>query len=229
MKERPILFSGPMVRALLDGSKTQTRRIADRVSGFGKVRQFQASNTPGYDFTFRCKRGLWQDFRKSELLARCPFGNVGDRLWVRETWAVVPHVTDDGPKHRAKCDGTGATWRADWNENPSGFIWKPSIHMPRWASRITLEITSVRIERLNDISESDAMAEGIKHFSKDGKLRKYWVGDPSEEIDIPKVTWAQMPRSPVLAFQSLWESINGDGSWALNPWVWCIEFRKVEA
>ncbi len=100
--------------------------------------------------------GLW-------VLEQClSYGRVGDRLYVRETWAVVPSVTDNGPKHKAKGDGTGATWRAAWQDNPSGFKWKPSIHMPRWASRITLEITGVRVERLQDISGDDAIAEGIE-------------------------------------------------------------------
>lgn len=122
---------------------------------------------------------------------------------MREAFAVVPKVTDDGPKHKAKGDGTGVTWKVDWNGNPSGFKWKPSIHMPRWASRITLEVTGVRVERLNEISRGDCMSEGCPF------------------PNMAKTT------NPIAWFSELWESINGEGSWALNPWVWVIEFKRV--
>ncbi len=210
-KERPILFSGPMIRAILDGRKTQTRRV---------VKPQPPADHP---FPQPCVNdGYWWNDSKDDhddvsfwptysTCLPCPYGKPGDRLWVREAWAVVPHVTDNGPKHRAKGDGTGVTWRADWNANPSGFKWKPSIHMPRWASRITLEITGVRVERLGDISEADAIAEGCGVYSEGEWLNHVECG----------ITRVQR-------FHELWESINGPESWAANPWVWVIEFQKVE-
>lgn len=208
IKERPILFSGPMVRAILDGRKTQTRRVMKpQPTAFWNDGR-QPKNLP-YD-------------RSKDQVIRCPYGQPGDRLWVRETWAVVPQVTDNGPKHKAKGDGTGVTWRADWNGNPSGFKWKPSIHMPRWASRITLEIVHVRVERLQSISEQDAIAEGVesrpvKWNSKASQYRYYgWL----EKHD-------QWSSSAICSFESLWDKINGPGSWDANPWVWVVEFRRV--
>lgn len=172
---RPILFSGPMVRALLEGRKTQTRRTMKTPPD-----SFEAQYT---------------------VLSACPHGQVGDRLWVRESFADVPHPADEPhPRLRRGPKGKGITWRADWVGNPSGFKWKPSIHMPRWASRITLEITDVRVERLRDIREDDAIAEGVQDFA--------FVG-------------------AVNAFESLWESINGTESLESNPWVWVVEFKVV--
>ena len=205
LKERPILFSGPMVRAILDGRKTQTRRV---------VKHRENRWECGDDGVTSKVWPFWPCYVFGEpepIEMPCPYGKPGDRLWVRETWAVVPHVTDNGPKHRAKGDGTGVTWRADWNANPSGFKWKPSIHMPRWASRITLEITAVRVERLGDINEADAIAEGCGVYSEGEWLNHVECG----------ITRVQR-------FRELWESINGPESWAANPWVWVIEFQKVE-
>jgi len=217
LKERPILFSGPMVRAILDGRKTQTRRIVKH-----RENRWECSDDglTGKVWPF------WPCYVYGEpepIEMPCPYGVAGDRLWVREAWAVVPHVTDNGPKHRAKGDGTGVTWRADWNANPSGFKWKPSIHMPRWASRITLEITGVRVERLDDISEADAIAEGIESrpiswLPTTSEYRYYgWIYKHDQ--------WS---LSPINSYESLWESINGQESWAANPWVWVVEFQKVE-
>jgi hypothetical protein len=210
-KERPILFSGPMVRAILDGRKTQTRRVIkpqppewiDELHGgqLSKRAPYELENEDNQivGWGFQDERGTYW---------RVPYGKPGDRLWVREAWAVVPCVSDNGPKHRAKGDGTGVTWRADWNANPSGFKWKPSIHMPRWASRITLEVTGARVERLQDISEADAIAEGVLI---DG------IGSPGGPMRVSQ-----------RAFKIFWQAINGPESWAANPWVWVIEFKKVE-
>jgi hypothetical protein len=223
IKERPILFSAPMVRAILEGRKTQTRRVLDRMTGF-KVSQFDRSDTPGYDWHFRCQRGLWQDMDNAEVLSRCPYGQPGDRLWVRETWAVVPHVTDNGPKHKANGDGTGATWRADWDGNPSGFKWTPSIHMPRWASRLTLEITDVRVERLQGISEADARQEGTGLYSYDPIVGHMWTPVAGQVK-----CGSSIAANAIECFQCVWQSINGPDSWSLNPWVWVLEFKRVEA
>lgn len=227
VKERPILFSGAMVRAILEGRKTQTRRllkpqITEKLDGRwswiassserGESGKFQYSwpDPDGNAFTIRG--------REQAVRYRCPYGKIGERLWVRETWAVVPKVSDDGPKHKAKGDGTGATWRADWNGNPSGFPWKPSIHMPRWASRITLEITGVRIERLNDIDLADCIAEGIEWKHRDDKTT-HWRDYSG--LDVSCTT------SAYFSYQTLWESINGPLSWSLNPWVWVVEFKRL--
>lgn len=205
IKERPILFSGPMVRAILEGRKTQTRRIVKPRHDFVVDDSEDATNRVYYP--------CYVTGEPEPEEVPCPYGRIGERLWVRETWAIVPAVSDDGLKHKAKGDGTGATWRADWNGNPSGFTWKPSIHMPRWASRITLEITGVRVERLNDISEADAYAEGITipshyRFASNGR---------PEDRNEARVT-----------FETLWETINGVGSWRFNPWVWVVEFKRLE-
>jgi len=207
VKERPILFSGPMVRAILEGRKTQTRRIVNLDRAYHDCGRHEIME-------WRNQNGFWFGLYEWNTVAslQCPYGNVGERLWVRETWAVVPKVSDDGPKHKAKGDGTGATWRADWNGNPSGFPWKPSIHMPRWASRINLEITGVRVERLNDISEADAYSEGVtipSHY-------KFASNGRPNDRNEARVT-----------FETLWESINGPESWPLNPWVWVVEFKRI--
>jgi len=204
MKERPILFSGDMVRAILDGRKTQTRRICKDQPHEGSGMVWWPDGKGTDTGTGGGAPGIYLD--------RCPFGQPGDLLWVRENgW--------ERPERTAHMMREGAdTWQpyyydADGYDNDSdkaqlnewGFKRRPSIHMPRWASRITLEITSVRVERLQDISESDANKEGCNEPSRDQE-------------------WTQCRRW----FMNLWESINGPGSWDVNPWVWVIEFKRVE-
>lgn len=195
-KERPILFSGEMVRAILDGRKTQTRRIVKpqppshvreiRVGMFEPVVIRKGMEEPGTPvFGFADEERGW----------KCKYGKPGDRLWVRETWFCI--TGEPGP--------ISCNYKADFGEHRFAGFWKPSIHMPRWASRITLEITGVRVERLNDISEEDAIAEGCQ-----------CSGVPSSLTN----------RG---AYAKLWESINGKGSWSLNPWVWVVEFKRVIA
>lgn len=197
MKSRPILFSGPMVCALLDGSKTQTRRIY-------KNRKHPDAG---------CDMAANELVREPQhVIDRiCPYGQPGDRLWVRETFQGPMWFGDDKPVNSHtqkycyyKADGDGAPEYMDADDNLV-CRWKPSIHMPRWASRITLEITGVRVERLRDISDDDSLAEGI-YPTKTGLY----------------------PGSPRAAYEELWGSINGPGSWAYNPFVWVIEFRRVE-
>jgi len=224
MKERPILFSGAMVRALLDGSKTQTRRIVkpqpredrshDHVKEHESIFTWWAGNLT---------LGVQHE-------ARCPYGQPGDRLWVRETWLEDPD--DDGTwayTQYTGCKGSPLSdiprkfqkpehciFREGWDG--SSLRWRPSIHMPRWASRILLEIVSVRVERLQDISEADCWAEGIE--AVDGAL------DDLAIIHLAK----RMGRSfedAAPTYAALWESINGAGSWDANPWVWVIEFKRV--
>lgn len=226
MVERPILFSSPMVRAVLAGAKTVTRRVVTDVRGIGRVTEFQPSDTPGYDWIMRNKRMLWNDLETSELLARCPYGEPGDRLWVRETWRTEEgEGGEEGIRFRA--DDTfvpiertqEAIDRWIESDDPDhGHDWRPSIFMRRWACRLLLEVVSVRIERLQEITEDDARAEGAP------------IGDL-----IPAVVNGERGKviifDPVKAFQVLWESINGERpgcSWAANPWVWRVEFRRIE-
>lgn len=209
MKERQILFSAPMVRALLAGTKTQTRRVV-------KPPRRWASEYPVID-AIACaasRAAWWWDGVHSHVgvMQRCPYGQPGDRLWVRETWQMVDpiEVPEDRRGSRAPftgCQGARsipwvAAYKADGDlSHPKHgpIVWQPSIHMPRWASRITLEITGVRVERLQEIAETDCFAEGIA----------------------PTNT----PRGD---YALLWEQINGPGSWIANPWVWVVEFKRVQ-
>lgn len=211
MKERPILFNAPMVRAIIDGSKTQTRRIMKpqpTLEGTW-VQAAIRGGTASY--------GSEQGFRESHP-GWCPHGWEGDRLWVRETHAIVPRTAyahSDGVDQVLRYDDNhdAAIFRADWTLSRGGIKWRPSIHMPRWASRIQLEITGIRVERLQDISQEDAIAEGAprSHPSIDKVSREFGYEDFSR-------SW----------YGQLWESINGAGSWDANPWVWVIEFRRIK-
>jgi len=174
MKEKPILFSAPMVRAILEGRKTMTRRVV-------KTQPDNSNRIP-----WRAKKCVVniRDERISEL---CPYGQSGDRLWVREAWGLTSEGT--------------VCFRAD---EPMSIVsrWRPSIHMFRWASRIELEITGVRVERLQDISASDIEREGaITANTEINQVLPIWI--------------------------KLWESINGPGSWDKNPWVWVVEFKRI--
>ena len=180
MKERPILFSGEMVRAILEGRKTMTRRVV--------------KHTPHADSPY---------FTFDGLAASCPYGHQGDRLWVKETFAIdTPHSLCTPIHYYASHGELSLDKRHD-----AGLLRKkPSIFMRRVYSRITLEIVSVRVERLLEITDDDARAEGV---------RVTWYGDNGpHEFDHIK------------PFASLWEKINGAGSWDANPWVWVIEFRR---
>ncbi len=210
MKERPILFNGPMVRAILEGRKTQTRRVVK-----AKHLPFLGNLLGGF------LDGRWNQ-------RPLPYGKPGDRLWVREKFEVVRETCsyeveeydyfqwDEefyGPPQEAlkdECPRGGdraLILYASDEEEPVGW-WKPSIHMPRWASRITLEVVAVRVERLQEISEADAEAEGVAF------MRDY--PDADETLSARQL------------YDILWESINGAGSWDANPWVWVIEFKRVE-
>lgn len=190
MTDRPILMSAPMVRAILDGRKTQTRRAV----------KLDATPTPmhGWDVLNRY---------------RCPYGQPGDRLYVRETWA---RDDEDGTLiYRADVGqgGDADDWQRSINEGVTRYRWRPSIHMPRSASRILLEITGVRVERLQNISETDALAEGI---APAGDWNGFQLADTTH-----------YSGNPVDSYFSLWEHINGPGSVEANPWVWVIEFQRV--
>ena len=194
MKSKPMLFSAPMVRALLEGRKTQTRRVLANVQGIGSVTEFQPSDTKGYDWIMRDRRMLWNDFSTPDLIARAPYP-VGSEIWVRETWNGT--------------QGEGVAYRAT-EPHMDGEPWRPSIFMPRAASRITLTVTAVRVQRLQDISKEDAKAEGILD---DGAAYLDYISSDYH------FSWA------VSSYQSLWESINGPGSWDANPFVWAYTFE----
>ncbi|MBM5772756.1 hypothetical protein B6I53_21970 [Klebsiella pneumoniae] len=204
MKERGLIFNGEMVRAILDGRKTQTRRTV--------------KPQPDEDGLAKVTNGPWVD--TSERNYRCPFGAAGDRIWVRETFCPVDDTQYGGEKwvdYRAT-PKFEESHPAGWDSAPNdaeALKWRPSIHMPRWASRILLEITDVRVERLNSIHDVDAMREGIQNLTTCSHA----------DFGIPGVVNAQ---HPVRAFQLLWESIYGADSWRDNPWVWVIEFKRVE-
>lgn len=190
VRERPILFSGPMVTAILRGEKTQTRRVVK-----GQALEWLAPDMFTPEYVANPENGL------------CPYGRPGDRLWVRESYRVMrPHGVDE------------VQYKADWRPLPHDG-WKPSIHMPRWASRLTLEIVSVRVERLQDISNQDAEAEGVVW---DGR---FCLGSSHVVKGTPKVFVSRRE-----AYRDIWDSINakrGHG-WDTNPWVWVIEFTRVD-
>ncbi len=206
MKERPILFSGPMVRAILEGRKTMTRRV---VKPEGAHHLFPFLDLPGNH------TGEWAWCSSSHVVSKhihCPYGQVGDRLWVRESMLFDP---DQGWRYSA--DG------ADVIDENYGKINQrcPSIHMPRSCCRILLEIVSVRVERLHEISEADAQAEGVERVVVGSGWRRYCDPD-SEEVGVPPCGDARR------SFRSLWKYINGDESWNANPWVWVVEFNRVQ-
>ena len=195
MKEKPILFSGPMIRAILANTKTQTRQI------FKPDRMTWDAN--GRYTTYAMRGGELSTtgsgpFKPSSWLHYCPYGQPGDRLWVRESFARVPTA----------CGSEDIVFAADYqdgSDRAAGVRYTPSIHMPRAVSRITLEITGVRVERLQDISRGDAMAEGCP---------------------FPNMAQGPDPRD---WYAELWGAINGPDSWAENPWAWVVEFKAIEA
>lgn len=206
---RPILFSAPMVQALLAGRKTQTRRITKPNPPFAE----------GDNIT--CQWAVGNE--------KCPYGKPGDLLWVRETWQVrgfafgkpISETRIAAPSafhYRATDDGA---WKPYWGK------WRPSIFMPRWASRLTLAITDVRLERLQDICEDDARAEGLAAISKDGgRTVKFGIPDrdglPGSDND--GWDWSQWCIDPRAAYFTLWDKINGDSAHLTNPFVWVLTF-----
>lgn len=249
MTTRPILFSGPMTRAILDGRKSQTRRVCKtHIGGYVHHLRFERHpfspsafvGTPAEGRVPGDDRMAWVAYDwvdnpigVDEASAfTCPYGTIGDRMWCRETFGYYNTGRYDRPEIG------GVYYRATEPEpNPAMFKrWRPSIHMPRWASRLTLEITGIRVERAQDISEADARAEG---------MLPNWVGDPAEfdpdhhgylpfdadeEGNVPGCD----PYDSFTArgcFARLWDSINGakpGASWEANPWVWIVEFKRVE-
>lgn len=207
MADRPILFSAPMVRALLEGRKTQTRRV------------FKMPED-GFDAMFHDDDGSWHigDAHTGRYEHNLPIHyRVGDRLWVRETHYVWSAGNKDGTGRRI-------AYRATEPDAPT--TWTVSIHMPRWASRLTLTVTGVRVQRLQEISEGDCLAEGA--FIQ--PPRPYDHGQVFVHRD-PKETWHSM--TPRAWYHELWDAINGDGAWDANPWVvaltFTVERRNIDA
>lgn len=254
IKERPILFQGSMALATLDGSKTQTRRTANRLLNFGKITDLHLFGKRNDAVSFKYLGGVKYTGPIQDLLEMCPYGQRGDRLWGREAHKYADWTDDGLPFIQYRADGEKrlieripsdewaeslhTIWeRLSREENysidntASDRVWRPSIHMPRWASRINLEITRVRVERLQDISEADAMAEGLKLLSKDGgRTYKYGITDRDglPGTDDHGWPWKHFELSAKAAYRRLWESINGPGSWDANPLVWVVEFRNLE-
>lgn len=250
-KDRPIIFSAPMVRAIIDGRKTQTRRIIKPQPNIDRFGNFcwNGSNF-GQSFNGPNINAIASPLPSSKTKrVHCPYGKPGDRLYVKEAawmwcerkpngttktgkqkWFYAPLVSapvfycadhPDKPKLNISHQNTGNEW--GWRKKVGRFL-------PRWASRILLDKTNVRVERLNDISTDDAIAEGLKALTKDGSLIKYGIpdldGHPGN--DNHGWHWRHWDADPKRAFRKLWESINGQESWDLNLFVWAIEFKIVE-
>lgn len=238
MKERPILFSGPMVRAILDGRKTQTRRV---INPQPLLETDALRDVPGENRWWAAWIDSEEEFgvtykplgSDQQHEWACPYGVPGDRLWVRETWALIGALlidpclnyrADNSQRpinhHKTHADMWYPAGSNQWIDGetlmkvPDKDGWRPSIFMPRWASRITLEITDVRVQRVQEISEEDARAEGCG--AVDYASGRECILDPAL-------------GSYRLHFHSLWDSINGKKyPWALNPWVWALTFRRVQ-
>lgn len=207
IKERPILFSAPMVRAILEGRKTVTRReikpsMRSADTQFELHQQENGSWLPLHTFDESC-----MDDQGTEHPIKCPYGQPGDRLWVRETFKSSADCRPPVAESFIYAADLNSDGRTKWAAR-----WKPSIHMPRIASRILLEITDVRVERLQDISRADIRAEGLQcppELASDDVSPNYRDWYPA-------------------AWRDLWESINGPGSWDANPWCWAVSFRRIE-
>ena len=237
MNTRPMLFSGAMVRAILQGRKTQTRRL---IKPQFPIDVTEVGERPAIDPVLGCvvsgHSGLWEDCHGLDEVRRCPYGLPGDLLWVKETWCVARHhdrtkptelperrmtVVYDAGGH--SCNVGVGGWR-HLDEWPSGVPFgklRPSIFMRRWMSRIDLEVQSIRVQRLNDITEEDARSEGADPLDMDDILREKRDG----LLDVPLKEIGKPYRN---GFASLWESIHGPNSWASNPWVWVVAFKHMK-
>ena len=219
MKEKPILMSTDMARAILDGKKTMTRRVIKIPDGY----TITPTGNPKAYAVVKMGDGIYSRIpvnRRDNI--KCPYGQVGSRLWVRETWWVHPDYknvsagwlapTANSPERVFYSLKDSADWCYESEKKPEDWEYRlakkvPSIHMPRWASRITLEITEIRVERLNQITDDDALAEGV-------------FGDET----------CYDQATPCMCFEALWDSINAKRGcgWGTNPWVWAISFKEIK-
>lgn len=233
MADLPILFSAPMVRALIAGTKTQTRRTFGKLRRFGPIHQFGISDTPGYAWHFRDSSGRFHDLRGGELPKYLPY-KVGDRLYVREAWQTFASLNNIAPRDlwAPGCDhGAGILYKADSHGlalTKAGERWegprndanafgkhRQGMHMPKWASRITLIVEGVKIERLGDCNDDDAIAEGFEG-----------IIPPRAGIDID-IDGQYWPGGPRRMYLTLWDQINGAGAAGGNPWVIAYTFRRI--
>jgi len=213
VKERPIIFTADSVRAILEGRKMQTRRVVKPQP----VGHWGSRVPPLAGGVLQCITVA--DWKPRDAYIRCPYGVVGDRLWVRETWQgwhSSGEELDRGVEHES---ASYVTYKADGKSFP--VEWRSPLFMPHWASRITLEITDVRVQRVQEINKADAIAEGISVF-------------PLQSADDPSAWYQSAPgvnqqRSARASYAALWDSINAKRgfSWQSNPWVWCLTFRKL--
>lgn len=243
MRQRPILFSPPMVRALLDGTKTQTRRVVKPQPFNGRsddeVRaQMRQLGALGPDESLRALVNAARDHGFVD--DPCPYGEPGDRLYVREAWRADKSIDAMNAKQIATAAleaGYPKPWapiqyeadgmRDNWVRHFGTVQTEPGRYrharfMPRWASRITLEITDIRVERLQDISEADAIAEGVERIPDN-----HGNGPAYRDYYLDRDDVAEWFSNPVDSYRTLWESINGAGSWEKNRWVWVVEFKRV--
>lgn len=217
--EKPILFNTEMVKAILEGEKTVTRRII-------KLPKHVEEQENGL-YTLYAEGGAYIDakFETVKDYINPPY-KIGDILYVRETWCdTTKDLKDDSD---LEVGGCRYIFKVDDNGHRQPIIevdvkrWRPSIHMPKEAARIFLEVTNVRVERLQDITEEGAREEGVRQYTKDGEVFKYAVNEHQYK-------WSEMPRNPIEAFKKLWDSCyNLPKCWNYNPWVWVIEFKRVD-
>jgi len=215
IREHPIIFTTELIPKILDGTKTQTRRPIKPQPIYQKGQPYSqwVWNKKSITIPKGIREGIdyalwWDRVKNPESIIRfCPYGQIGDRLWVRETF-------DIGRDNKV-------FYKADYNETMPRdmFGWKPSIHMPRWASRITLEITEIRVERLQEIMEEDALAEGIT------VLQGTWQRFDPETL---KMIGEPQPYTARYHFEALWDSLNPKYPWESNPWVWVIEWPSYK-
>lgn len=228
-KEKPILFSAPMVQAILAGRKTQTRRVIKYVP---KDWKFHGFNVHGQAIFYPEDEKDLDQLDELDAIFPCPYGDVGDGLWVRETFCDTSKIgarrmginyTPREIEYRADMGIERFPLSGNYTPRDNDFKWTPSIHMPRIASRIDLKITGRRVERLQDISEADAIAEGIDaaNIPEGGvAYRNYLARDQDDR------PW--IDEDPIGSFFSLWRKINGDQSMRENPFVWVMEFERVK-
>jgi hypothetical protein len=205
-RETPILFTSPMMNAIIQGRKTQTRRLITRLRGFGKITEFGLTDTRGYHWHFRNRHALWNDVSRASVLAACPYGTPGDLLWCRETvrggwWsddglgAAVHYLADNQARRIGNTMEAIGGWLDLFNYRGGSGLNVPAIHMPKWCCRQCLRLTEARIEPLQDIDEAGAGAEGFKNR---------------------------------VGFAAYIDVIHGDGTWGANPWVWVLTFERAD-
>jgi hypothetical protein len=243
MKERPILFSAAMVRAILSTTKTQTRRVLKQATGPSLSVGMSDDDSGVAELSWLWGDGPGYDVNETIKRVPCPYGQPGDRLWVREAWRVEALINNLAPREMV-LSGASIVYEADNKPQPWQGKLRPSMFMPRAASRITLEVTGVRVQRLQEISEADAIAEGCEPIPFPGPWWQGYRRDEDGELHHQQTTgetppdWmvepkrmkpmAHLDRSARDAFRQVWLQINGLESWDANPWVWCVSFRRID-